>query len=383
MKIAIDVLPVAEKVKTGIGWYAYHLIHNLAKIDGENRYMLFNFTLRNFRSEFLEMKSVLPGRANFALRYGKLPGKITRGLAEKFLPAEIFLGNFDVLHIPYPSAVSVRRGKLIVTIHDLTCMINEEWYSAGDRSLTERRIREAVLRADGIITDSESTKRDIMKYFPVPSSHINVVYLGVEDVFRQCSGTDEGTKILSGYGIGKKYLLFTGTIEPRKNLVRVLGCFEKIKGRFKEYQLVIAGKKGWLYGDFFARLDKLPSDARKDVILTEYVPFKELPYLYGNAALLLYPSLYEGFGLPVLEAMACGTPVITSNVSSLPEVAGDAGVLVDPCNEEEIASAVERVLSDGELKESMRRKGLERVKNFSWEKTARETLKVYKQSCEG
>jgi glycosyltransferase involved in cell wall biosynthesis len=199
-------------------------------------------------------------------------------------------------------------------------------------------------------------------------------------IYKPLENKKEIEGIKRKYGISKKYILFVGTIEPRKNLLRLLSAFEKLKNKFKEYQLVIVGQIGWMTEKFFEKLKNLPENVKRDIILTGYIPREDMVFLYNGCELFIYPSLYEGFGIPVLEAMSCGVPVITSNVSSLPEVGGDACVYVNPYDEEDILYKMEKVLSSEELKNEMSKKGLERAKLFSWEKTAEKTLKVYKNT---
>ena len=173
------------------------------------------------------------------------------------------------------------------------------------------------------------------------------------------------------------FILYLGTLEPRKNLKSLILAYNEIKKKFPEYKLIIGGAKGWGYKNIFQIIDNLGID--KDIIFTGYIPEKDLPSLYNSAELFVYPSFYEGFGLPPLEAMACGTPVITSNTSSLPEVVGNAGIMVDPNNVNQLADAMYKVLTDDNLRRDMIKKGLKRAKMFSWKKTAKETLKVYEE----
>ncbi|MBN1445561.1 MAG: glycosyltransferase family 4 protein [Candidatus Omnitrophica bacterium] len=384
MKIAIDCRMAASKRKGGISLYTYSLVHNLAKIDDENSYLLYLFKSRNFIKDYREIKSRFSRHKNFRITGKLFSSEIVRLLTEKLIPLELLTGGADVIHIPHPASPITLKAKLVTTIHDLIHVVPEtdKWHYPRKSIKTRKKLRESILKSDMLIADSESTKNDIMKYFAVDPSKISVIYLGLDaDIFHIPENAGEKENILEKYKISKKYIFFVGTLHPRKNIVRVLSSFEKIKKRFGDYQLVIAGKKGWLYEDFFEKLGKLPPDIRDDIILAGYTPLDDIPYLYNGAALSLYPSLYEGFGLPILEAMACGCPVITSNLSSMPEVAGGAAILVDPYNVEELSSAIEKVLSDGQLRQELQDKGLERVKSFSWQKTAKETLQVYKEVC--
>ncbi len=383
MKIAIDCRMTTSKRKGGISLYTYNLVNNLAEIDAENSYLLYLFKSRDFMRSYKELKSQFSGLKNFRVKGKMISSELARLGTEKLFPIDFLIGSSDVIHIPHPASPITLRAKLVTTIHDLIHVVPEtdKWHYPHKCIKTRKKLRASVLKSDMLIAVSESTKNDIIKHFSIDSSKIRVIYEAVNtDIFRLPENSaNEKEIVLKKYNIKKKYVFFVGTLHPRKNIIRVLASFENIKKRFGDYQLVIAGKKGWLYEEFFEKLGKLPQNIRNDVILTGYTPINDIPYLYNGAALSLYPSLYEGFGLPILESMACGCPVITSNISSMPEVAGGAAMLVDPYNVEELSSTVEKVLSDEQLRREMRDKGLERVKVFSWQKTAMQTLQVYKE----
>jgi glycosyltransferase involved in cell wall biosynthesis len=227
-----------------------------------------------------------------------------------------------------------------------------------------------------VIVPSQSTKTDVMRLYGVNPEKIAVIYEGYdEEVYKPQDNLAPIEEVKREYNISGKYILYVGTLEPRKNIPRLVEAFHSLKKGEVEHKLVVAGKLGWLYKDIFTTVTKL--NLENEVIFTGYIPQKELPILMGGAEVFAYPSLYEGFGLPPLEAMACGTPVIASNTSSLPEVIGDAGILVDPYNSKEIAQAMYRLISDEGLRQQMHQRGLNRAKMFSWEKTAQQTLKVF------
>ena len=216
--------------------------------------------------------------------------------------------------------------------------------------------------SDAIIVDSQSTQKDVSTFFSIPENKINVVHLASD--MKPRNGY-----LPSKYGIKGDYLLFVGTVEPRKNLLRLIEAFNQLDPKLK---LVIVGVSGWDNKAVY-------KTKNPNIIFTGYVPEKDLPIFYGNARLLVYPSLYEGFGIPILEAMHCGCPVITSNISSMPEVAGDAALLVDPYSVEEIKRAVQRLLGDVKLRKKLIDNGYRQASRFSWEKTANETIKVYEK----
>jgi glycosyltransferase involved in cell wall biosynthesis len=227
---------------------------------------------------------------------------------------------------------------------------------------------------DMIITVSKSTKKDVIKCLKFPEEKIKVIYNGVDERFKPLKNYND---VLHKYNINPPYILYIGTLEPRKNIPALIKAFYKLKKRGIRHKLVIVGKKGWKYKQIFRVVEDL--NLRRDVVFTGYVSYNDLPKFYSAADLFVYPSLYEGFGLPPLEAMACGCPVITSNVSSLPEVVGDAGFIVDPSDIGGLSRTIKELLANDSLRENVIRKGLKRIKEFSWEKTAKESLKVYKE----
>ncbi len=231
----------------------------------------------------------------------------------------------------------------------------------------------SIKKADIIIADSYSTKRDIVKFFRIKEEKIKVVYLGVESRFHPISNVEE---YRLRNNLPSKMILNVGTLEPRKNVAALIRAFKKLKGRgLKDYKLVIAGDKGWLYKRIFDEVKS--NDLQEEVLFLGIVEDEDMPMLYNCADIFVYPSLYEGFGLPPLEAMACGIPVITSNTSSLPEVIGNAGIMVDPDDINALCKAMYNVLKDKKLWHQMSNKGLERAKLFSWEETAKKVLEIY------
>jgi len=228
--------------------------------------------------------------------------------------------------------------------------------------------------ADAVIAISESTRRDAIRLYGMDEEKIRVIYEGVSPRF--CVASPEAISVVrQKHSLPESFILSVGTIEPRKNLTSLLGAYRALKNQGAEWKLVIVGKKGWLYEGFFSRLRELGLE--NEVIFPGFVPDEDLPAFYSAADLFVFPSLYEGFGLPVLEAMACGAPVITSNTSSLPEVAGEAALLVDPTSVEELAGGMRRVLESKELRDELRAKGPKQAAKFRWENAARETLSVY------
>jgi glycosyltransferase involved in cell wall biosynthesis len=228
--------------------------------------------------------------------------------------------------------------------------------------------------ADAVIAVSQHTKDDAIRTYGIEEEKISVIYEGVSDRFRRAS-PDAITAVRRKYGLPGGFILSVATIEPRKNLTSLLEAYHALRSEFAENRLVLVGKKGWLYADFFRRIRELGLEDQ--VIFPGYVPDEDLPAMYSAADLFVFPSLYEGFGLPVLEALACGAPVVASNASSLPEVAGDAALLVDPNDGEALVHEMRAVLSNAELSHDMQTRGPKQAAKFSWHKAARETLDVY------
>ena len=232
-------------------------------------------------------------------------------------------------------------------------------------------------RSDKIIAVSYSTKQDLMNYFKISDNKIKVIYEAADQIFQPLS-SEKVQHFKDKYDLNYQYILYVGTLEPRKNIPLIIKAFYILNKEGFQHKLVIAGKKGWKYKTIYQLIDKL--NLQKEVIFIGFIPDNDLPALYNAANLFVYPSLYEGFGLPPLEAMSCGCPVITSNISSLPEVVGDAGIMIDPYSVDELYEAMHKVLINEIVRKDMIKKGLERSQMFSWTKTAEETLKIYKEA---
>ena len=294
----------------------------------------------------------------------------------------------DLLFVPAHVLPIVHPRRSVVTIHDLGYLYYPEAHRLLDRLYLDLSTRYNARAAAHLIADSSVTKRDLIERYGTEPGRITIVYPGYDNtVFQPVRSKEALEAVKAKYGIVGDYVLFVGTLQPRKNLTRLLTAFSlcdlhdpnKFGTPTSNLQLVIAGKRGWLYEQFFRQVEELGLEGR--VVFTGYVPEGDLPALLSSARLFVFLSLYEGFGLPVLEAMACETPVVCSNVSSLPEVAGDAAILVDPLNVEGLAAAMERVLGDEELIAGLIERGLEQVRKFSWERCAHETLKVLENVC--
>ncbi|MFQ6100789.1 MAG: glycosyltransferase family 4 protein [Anaerolineae bacterium] len=292
------------------------------------------------------------------------------------------LPGAELFHATEHLLLPLRGIPTVLTVHDLIFRHLPAHHKPLNRWYLNAGLPFYCRRATHIIAISECTRRDLIAAYDVPPEKVTVIYEAADSRFRP-QPPETVAAVQARYGLPERYLLFVGTIEPRKNLARLLGSFEAVHAEGLTDGLVIVGRRGWLYGDFFARLERSP--VRDAVIFPGYVPDEHLPALYAGAQALALPSLYEGFGLPVLEAMACGTPVACSDTSSLPEVAGDAALLFNPNEVESITAALRRLLRDADLRTDLRRRGFEQAARFSWKRVAAETRAVYDRllGCEG
>jgi glycosyltransferase involved in cell wall biosynthesis len=376
MRISIDA-GVLLKERSGVGQYLYNLINGLGAVDTTNEYRLlygsYGRSIRNLpRFPYL----------NFSCQRIPCPAKLLKlasGVGRWRLPAfgQLF-GSADVFHWPNYLLIPGGSGKHIITICDLTFLMFPAYHPPFRVQAYSAGITRSAARADAIIVISQHTKQDVLRHLRVPEEKIHVVYCAPSPRFQPILPHD-GAPVLSNYFLQRqKYVLFVGNIEPRKNIVRLLEAYARLTTRWRHaYPLVLVGGRGWRNKDIYKKIEELSLE--QDVRFLGYVPDDILPALMSGAAFFVYPSLYEGFGMPPLEAMACGTPVITSNASSLPEVVGDAALLIDPHDVEGLTEAMHRALKQRGLREELRERGLARAKLFSWEKTACQTLNVYER----
>ncbi|MHA1380624.1 MAG: glycosyltransferase family 4 protein [Candidatus Helarchaeota archaeon] len=372
MNIAIDLTSIPNQ-KTGVGKYATALVDALGKFDNENHYWI--FVKKNQVNEFN------PKKKNFHIIEcsNLLNLKVFRVLWEQFLlPFIVLIKKIDILHsIHYttPFLFSLRR---IITFHDMTFFILPKKHTLLKRIFFKLIIPFSAKRADRIISVSESTKKDIESILKVSGRKIDVVYEIIDSIYRPIEKKNLILEIKKKYGIYNNFILYVGTLEPRKNVSGLIRAYHNlVLSRNIVQDLVIIGKKGWGYEEIFKTVKDLNLGDR--VVFTGYVPDSELVYFYNAAEIFIYPSFYEGFGIPPLEALACGTPTISSNISSMPEVVGDAGILIDPSNTKELSQMIFKLLSSKNLRENFRKKGLERAKEFSSERMAKKTIDSYRK----
>ncbi|MFZ5639499.1 MAG: glycosyltransferase family 4 protein [Bacillota bacterium] len=299
------------------------------------------------------------------------------GLKEQLVINRVFAKtDSSLLHCPHYNIPLLYKGKLVVTVHDLIHLKFPQYLPNKTAYLYARlMIGSAVKKADKVIAVSENTKRDIVDWFSVNPDKVEVIYNGFAG--NSCSGVspEEAQKIRAGLGINKPYILYVGNVRPHKNIQRLIGAFIQLESRFgNEFQLVIAGDIRKDFNPFFIDGQKMNSS---NIILTGWLPRRDLTGLYEGAGLFVFPSLYEGFGFPPLEAMACGVPVVASNVSSIPEVVGEAAIMADPYDIEDLSQAMEKGLTDEPVRAALVEKGYRQVTKFSWRQTAGRVLRLY------
>ncbi len=368
MEIGIDASRTVYKQKTGTEYYSYNLIKNLIKLDRKNEYILYS---RNPLTKYFQN---LP--ENFKNKIIYFP----RFWTQIRLSVEMLLNKPDLLFIPSHTIPIIHPKKTVVTCHDVGFRNYPSSYSKFQLWHLEFTTKKAVLWAEKIIAVSKSTKQDLIDIYGAKPEQIEVVYEGFTNkLYHPIKDRNKIKEVLKKYNIPEKYVLFVGRLEERKNIPRLINAFNIIKKeKGIRHKLVLVGKKGYKFEQIINIIDKLR--LKDKIVLTGYIPEQDLPYIFSDADLFVLPSLYEGFGIPILEAFACGCPVATSNVSSMPEVAGKAAILFNPQKTDEIAQAVYKIISDDALKNNLIEKGFNQCKKFSWQKCAQETLEVLEET---
>lgn len=362
MRIGIDARLVYYSL-AGIGQYIINLVRGLAQVSDEEEFLLLQS--RKDKDKIVEGTNFL---------HHSLWTPCHHRWEQWTLPLEIAPLRLDLLHSPDFIPPFRRNYKSIITIHDLAFLLYPHLLTP-ESARYYGQIDQAVRHTDHIIAVSEATKGDAIRLLGVPQDKITIIYEAANPIYRPSQGSD--STVEREYGLSSPFILFVGTIEPRKNLPTLLRAYRRLLDQYKpSVKLVVVGEKGWLYEQVFLLLEEL--HLQEEVLFLGRVPAEGLLHLYNAAKILVHPALYEGFGLPPLEAMACGTPIVVANVSSLPEVVGDAALLVDPQDEEAWTVAIWRLLSDDSLRADLREKGLKRAELFSWEKAAHETLSLYR-----
>ena len=369
MRIVIDIQSVIGR-KTGVGRYTEGLVKGLSRLPAGHQFSLFYF---NFRSRFKGMEL---SAKNFTNKGVKLPGRLfsffwKKGGAFKF---DRLSGEADLFHFPNFISRPVKSGKTVVTVHDLAFRRFPQYIEKKNLSFLNDNLPRTLAAADRIIAVSRFTKDELLKFFSVPERKIKVIHEGVDESFHRINDRVQLDRVRKKYKLPENFFLWVGTLEPRKNIFGLLEAFAIFKERDKtNYKLVMAGKRGWNYQGFFEKVQNL--SLTDDVLLTEYAADKDLPFIYNLAEVFIFPSFYEGFGLPPLEAMACGLPVITT--PALGEVAEEAALMVSPHDASGIARGMAEVLENTDLKANLIQKGFKQAEKFSWDKAASETLSLY------
>ena len=365
MRIAINTLATKRQLY-GVGHYIKNLISSLSNIDDANEYFL--FVSSENRCHFKDLKS------NFRLVQAPSDRAMRLIWEQSVLPWTLKQKRVDVFHGPTFIAPLVKTCPQIVTIHDMTFHLTPKRHELHKRIYFGKMIPTMIQRSDLVIAISQSTKNDLLRFVKTREDKICVIHHGVEPRFQPVRDEEQLAKVRQKYDLPREFILFVGLIEPRKNLKALVDAYVS-DSLPREFDLVLAGNLGWNYSGLRDKIAQ--SGAQNQIRMPGYIADADLPALYSMAATFVYPSLYEGFGLPVLEAMACGAPVITSSVSAMPEVAGDAAILVDPNCVRALADAMQSALKDCRLRHSLSKRGRERAQLFTWEQTARKTLEAY------
>ena len=374
MKIGI-IAGIVEETRTGIGTYTYTLLQSLKDIDYQNEY--FTVSRKELNPNFVDKdhQIIIPvpsfmdyfQRSYFAWQLLILPFKLRRRHELSLIHDPFNLACFAILDIPF---------KKVVTIHDIAPIVNKNNFRKIFVLLHKIMLPRVIKKTNIIITDSHFSKGEIVRYLHVNPDRIRVIYPGIDKRFHPLPSS-QPPMMLEKYNIPKNFILYVGSTQKQKNVQALIRAYARIEKEIS-HKLVIVGTKIFGGRNYLSKLIK-DLHLEESVIFTGYISDEELPAFYNAASLFVFPSLYEGFGLPPLEAMACGTPVITSNRASLPEAVGDAGIMVDPDDIEGLAKAMVKLTTDEELRQTMIKRGLERVKLFSPEKAAAATIEVYRE----
>ena len=389
MRIGIDIRVLGKDLYSGIPEYTLNLLNHLFKAGKENEYHLFynSWHKKNFKFQWLKL-------ADVKLHYSSWPNRVLdlSSLVFEAPKVEKFIGKIDVFFSPHFNLAFSSAPRVLV-IHDLSFKYFPEYFDLKRRIWHSLMAVEKQARLSRkIITDSYSTKEDLKKFFSLEDQKIEVVYGGIGEEFKEIARdfpfgkvealnkSKEAEKVRKKYHLPEKFWLYFGTVEPRKNIFNIAQAFCFLRERnkeFKDFHLVLAGRYGWLYESLLEKISKLP--CKDGIIFTGEVSLQDKKFVYTLARAFVYPSFFEGFGFPPLEAMAAQLPVVVSDRSSLPEIVGEAGVLVDPNQPQEIAKALAEITLDKKLREILIKKGNDNIRRFNWQATAERVLRIFQE----
>ncbi|MCJ7581801.1 MAG: glycosyltransferase family 4 protein [Candidatus Aminicenantes bacterium] len=368
MKIGIDA-HAAERDGTGNCTYIRNLLLALKEIDERNEYILYATDKNHAFYDNFE------NSLNFRIK--QLPVRNPFLRIPFFLAWQTYRDSLDILHVQY-NAPPFHRGKLVVTIHDLGFLFHPESFSKLEVIRLKILTRKTARKSCSIITGSDYSKKDIVQAYDLEPGKVAVVQHGISSAFRPYPNRASFQNVLDKHGIQGRYILSVGRLNPRKNLDSLVKAFSNLKTTHQiPHKLVIVGQDDFETRRFMQVIEN--NALSHDIIMTGFVPDEDLPFLYCGADVFVYPSLFEGVGLPVLEALKCGVPVVTSNTTSLKEIVGQAGLTVDPLDVKGISQAIFQLICDGNLRVSLLKKGFDRADLFSWKETAQKTLFIYEE----
>lgn len=419
MVIGIDASRANRKHKSGTEWYSYHLIRALAKIDGKNRYVLYTDKpliggLLDLGSDAMENDKVIldkHGYQSIKSPHGNFKAKVLKWPYDFFwtqgrLSLEMIFNAPDMLFVPAHTLPFFHPKKSIVTIHDIGFEREENLYGkeqmgphrAFTRKLTDLFVklfsagkygantkdylrwstRFALNYAANIITISDFSKKEIESVYRTPSEKLKVVLNGFNNhLYRKISDQEQISRVLSRYGIEWPFIFYVGRLEKKKNTLALVEAFALMREKNKDikHKLLLVGDASYGYDEIKYAIKEREMD--DEILMTGWVDEEDMPYIYNGAAAFVFPSLYEGFGIPLVQAMASGVPIAASRAASIPQVVGDAALLFDPCDKASMADSLKKIITDGKLRKDLEAKGLKRAEDFSWEKCAKETLEVF------
>ncbi|MEA3338108.1 MAG: glycosyltransferase family 1 protein [Chloroflexota bacterium] len=368
MLIGIDASRALRARRTGTENYSLQLIRHLLALESDHRFRLYCDQQPSPDLFGIAGNTRLSNNAELCV----IP--FARLWTHLRLSAEVMRNPPDVLFVPSHVLPLIHPRPSVVTVHDLGYHYFPEAHRARDRWYLDLGTRFNARSADRVIADSRATRADLLGLFDLDAEKVPVVYLGRDQNLKPETNSERLQDVKGRLGLRDPYVLTVGTLQPRKNLARLVDAFSRVQARVDAAQLVLAGRVGWLSDPIFEQVKRFGLEDH--VLFPGYVEDSDLAALLSGAAAFAFPSLYEGFGFPVLEAQACGTPVLASNTSSLPEVAGDGALFVDPLDVEAIADGLYRLLSDQALRNRLRAEGFANIQRFSWQRCARETLAV-------